>query len=150
MTTADQPSIGRYDNGEHLLAARVYYEDTDFTGFVYHANYLRFFERGRSEMLRVMGPAEDMDGYGAFAITRVEIDFKQAAKIHDELLIRTAFHGAKGARMTFIQKIERAGVLLAQAKVVAVPISETGRVRRPTDGELALWARHQKADPPAQ
>ena len=53
--TVETPSIGRIENGEHLLPVRVYYEDTDFTGVVYHANYLRFFERGRSEMLRVMG-----------------------------------------------------------------------------------------------
>lgn len=140
----DTPASGRYDGDAHLLPARVYYEDTDFTGVVYHANYLRFFERGRSEFLRVMGPPEGREGPGAFAITRIEIDYRAGARIHDALLIRTAFLGSKGARMTFEQQIERDGKLLCQALVVAVPITEEGRVRRPSEAELALWARYQR------
>jgi acyl-CoA thioester hydrolase len=142
----DIPTSGRYENHEHLLPVRVYYEDTDFTGVVYHANYLRFFERGRSEFLRLMGDAEGMDGPGAFAITRIEVDYRAGARIHDALLIRTAFVGAKGARMTFEQRLERGGSLLCKAVVIAVPIHETGKVRRPSDAELALWARYTRPD----
>lgn len=65
--TDDTPSIGAIRDGEHRLAVRVYYEDTDFTGVVYHGNYLRFFERGRSDMLRVMGTPPGRDDHGAFA-----------------------------------------------------------------------------------
>jgi acyl-CoA thioester hydrolase len=142
----DTPTFGRYANHEHLLPVRVYYEDTDFTGVVYHANYLRYFERGRSEFLRLMGPPEGMDGPGAFAITRIEVDYKAGARIHDALLIRTAFLRAKGARLTFEQRLERSGTLICQAVVIAVPIQENGKVRRPSDGELTLWAAYQRPD----
>lgn len=140
----DTPTSGRYENHAHLLPLRVYYEDTDFTGVVYHANYLRFFERGRSEFLRWMGPPEGMDGPGIFAITRMEIDYRAGARIHDSLVVRTSFLGARGARMTFEQKLERDGALLCQAVVIAVPIQEDGRVRRPSQAELSLWAEYQR------
>jgi acyl-CoA thioester hydrolase len=141
---ASDPTSGSYIDHEHRLPVRVYYEDTDFTGVVYHANYLRFFERGRSEFLRLMGPPAGMDDPGAFAVTRIEIDFKSAARIHDALTVRTAFLGTKGARLTFDQRIDRGGTRLCQALVTAVPIQANGKVRRPSDAELELWARHQR------
>ena len=83
------PSAGQMDGPTHLLPIRVYYEDTDFTGVVYHGAYVRFFERGRSDFLRLAGihhaelqhRADPM----AFAVTRIEIDFKRAAKIGDRV-----------------------------------------------------------------
>jgi acyl-CoA thioester hydrolase len=146
--STDLPSPGRLDGGVHLLPARVYYEDTDFTGVVYHANYLRFFERGRSEYLRVMGTPEGQDDWGAFAVIRVEIDYKAAARIHDALLIRTAFTGMKGPRLNFEQVVERDGAILCAAKVVAVAIHPDGRARRPSPAELTLWERHRAAPNP--
>ena len=131
------------------MPARVYYEDTDFTGVVYHANYLRFFERGRSEFLRVMGPAEGRsEDPGAFAVIHVSIDFRAPARIHDSLLIYTAFAGMKGPRLIFRQRAERAGVLLCQAEVIAVAIYPDGRARRPSPAELAHWERHKKPAAP--
>ena len=145
----DQPYPGRLEAGEHLLPARVYYEDTDFTGVVYHANYLSFFERGRSEFLRVMGPAAGRGADpGAFAVTHISIDFKAPARIHDALLVRTAFAGMKGPRLIFSQRAERGGVLLCQAEVVAVAIYPDGRARRPSLAELAHWERHKKPAAP--
>jgi acyl-CoA thioester hydrolase len=139
-----RPDIGRISGGEHVLAARVYYEDTDFTGVVYHANYLRFFERGRSEYLRVMGPPEGGgDDPGAFAVVRIEIDFRAPARIHDELVIHTAFRGMKGPRMFFGQSVRRNGAVLCAAEVTAVAIHPDGRARRPTAAELSLWERHR-------
>lgn len=141
----DIPDSGRLEAGEHLLAARVYYEDTDFTGVVYHANYLRFFERGRSEFLRVMGPVDGRgEDPGAFAVVRIAIDFKAPARIHDALVIRTAFAGMKGPRLIFRQRAERDGVLLCEAEVVAVAIHPDGRARRPSAAELSHWERHRK------
>jgi len=137
--------MGRLEEGEHLLPVRVYYEDTDFTGVVYHANYLKFFERGRSEYLRVMGPAEGMgEDPGAFAIIHISIDFRSAARIHDVLLMRTAFMGMKGPRLIFHQKIERSGQVLCEAEVVAVAIHADGRVRRPNATEISHWEKHRK------
>ena len=96
---------------------RVYYEDTDFTGVVYHANYLRYFERGRSEMLRVMGTPPDREDHGAFAVTRVTIDYRAAARIHDALLVRTRFTGMKGPRLNFNSKsIGRGRIVLPRRR----------------------------------
>ena len=137
---------GSIRDGRHHMQVRVYYEDTDFTGVVYHANYLRFFERGRSEFLRVMGPVEGRgEDPGAFAVVHISIDFKAPARIHDALLIRTAFSGMKGPRLIFSQRAERGGVLLCQAEVVAVAIHPDGRPRRPSPAELAHWEKHRKA-----
>src|ERR1700754_2806240 len=118
--TQDLPSSGRLEDGQHVLPVRVYYEDTDFTGIVYHANYLRFFERGRSEFLRVMGTPQDRSDHGIFAVTRVEIDYKAPARIHDALIVRTGFEGMKGPRLNFRQRIERDGLVLCEAVVIAV------------------------------
>ena len=145
----DQPYPGRLEAGEHLLPARVYYEDTDFTGVVYHANYLRFFERGRSEFLRVMGPAPGRgEDPGAFAVIHIGVDFKAPARIHDALVIRTGFAGMKGPRLIFNQRVERDGVLLCQAEVVAVAIYPDGRARRPSPAELSHWEKHKKRAAP--
>lgn len=141
--TGETPTIGHIENGAHLLPARVYYEDTDFTGVVYHANYLRFFERGRSEMLRVMGTPPDREDHGAFAVTRVVIDYKAPARIHDALLIETRFAGMKGPRLNFRQAITRDGALLVEAEVVAVAIHPDGRVRKPSATELAHWEAYK-------
>ena len=139
----DLPSIGRIVNGEHLLPVRVYYEDTDFTGVVYHATYLRFFERGRSEMLRVMGTPPDREDHGAFAVTRIVIDYKGAARIHDALVVHTAFTGMKGPRLNFRQTITRDGMTLTEAEVVAVAIHPDGRARKPSATELLHWEAYK-------
>lgn len=139
---SDLPSIGRIVDGDHLLPVRVYYEDTDFTGVVYHATYLRFFERGRSEMLRVMGVPPGQPDHGIFAVTHISIDYRAPARIHDALLVRTSFAGMKGPRLNFRQRVEREGKLLTEAEVVAVAIHADGRARRPSAAELAHWAAH--------
>lgn len=135
----DTPSIGRIVDGEHRLPVRVYYEDTDFTGVVYHANYLRYFERGRSEMLRVMGVPPDREDHGAFAVTRVQIDYRGAARIHDSLLVTTRFTGLKGPRLFFGQRILRGQSVLTEAQIEAVAIHPDGRARKPSQGELMHW-----------
>jgi acyl-CoA thioester hydrolase len=137
---SDMPSIGRIVDREHLLPVRVYYEDTDFTGVVYHATYLRYCERGRSEMLRVMGVPPGQSDHGIFAVTRVVIDYHAPARIHDSLLVRTAFARMKGPRLIFRQRIERDSRVLVDAEVVAVAIHPDGRARKPSVAELAHWA----------
>ena len=92
---------------QHWIDVRVYYEDTDFTGMVYHANYLRFFERGRSDFLRDAGVSHqdllDRPDPAAFTLVRAEVDFKRAAKVDDLLRIATRYVGVKGPRMRFEQ-----------------------------------------------
>ncbi|MEM9739217.1 MAG: YbgC/FadM family acyl-CoA thioesterase [Pseudomonadota bacterium] len=120
--------------GRHWKRVRVYYEDTDFTGMVYHANYLRFFERGRSDFLRDAGVSHvsllERDDPAAFTIIRAEIDFKAAARIDDTLDIVTTYGGAAGAEIFFSQKCFRGETLIAGVEITAVQIHADGRPRR--------------------
>lgn len=120
---------------EHRLSVRVYYEDTDFTGVVYHANYVRYFERGRSDFLRLIGVGHaellSLAEPVAFVITQLQIDFKKPARIDDALLVRTTYDQLKGARLQIAQKIERTGELLCSAVVQAACITLDGRPTRP-------------------
>ena len=120
---------------QHWLEVRVYYEDTDFTGMVYHANYLRFFERGRSDHLRDAGVSHqsllERDDPAAFTIIRAEVDYKAAAQVDDLLRIGTRYIGTKGARIFFDQTCWRGEDVIAEAKIIAVQIHTDGRPRRP-------------------
>ena len=114
---------------------RVYYEDTDFTGVVYHANYVRYFERGRSDFLRLagVGHAELLDrpDPAAFVVTSLSIDFKRPARIDDALLVRTTYDVARGAKLEIAQAILRGEETIAAATVAAACITLQGRPRRP-------------------
>ena len=133
MTQA--PSAGVIVGREHQLAVRIYYEDTDFTGMVYHANYLRYFERGRSDFFRLAGISHSefltLPEPTAFTLTRIELDFKRAARIDDALTVRTTYDSVTGARLNVTQSITRGDELIAQAKVTAVCIDLKGRAIRP-------------------
>ncbi|MEM8633300.1 MAG: YbgC/FadM family acyl-CoA thioesterase [Pseudomonadota bacterium] len=123
------------DQMQHWTEIRVYYEDTDFTGMVYHANYLRFFERGRSNHLRDAGISHQAllkrPDPAAFTLTRVEVDYKKAAQVEDVLRICTRYTGTKGARILFHQIAFRDQEIVAAADITAVQIHADGRPRRP-------------------
>jgi acyl-CoA thioester hydrolase len=133
-----EPSAGWFEGREHVLPVRVYYEDTDFTGVVYHANYVRYFERGRSDFLRLAGVSHtdllERHDPAAFVVTRMEIDFRKPAKIDDALLVRTTYDVAKGARLSISQRITRGDEVIATAAVSAACISLDGRPRKPPAG----------------
>ncbi|MDE2356328.1 MAG: YbgC/FadM family acyl-CoA thioesterase [Alphaproteobacteria bacterium] len=136
MTTASEPALGGVlDGGVHRMTVRVYYEDTDFTGLVYHASYVRFFERGRTEFLRALdlGHAALLARPDpcAFAVTRLDVRFLKAARIDDLVVVTTAWRAFKGARMQIGQRIDRAGEPIAEAEVEAVCIDARGAARRP-------------------
>ncbi|MGR4865765.1 YbgC/FadM family acyl-CoA thioesterase [Caulobacter sp. LARHSG274] len=141
-SAAPQPTAGVVDGREHQLPVRIYYEDTDFTGVVYHANYLRYLERGRSDFFRVIGIShtEMAKVDTAFALTRMEIDFKRAARVDDALLVRTTYDRVKGPRLFVSQRITRGDELIAQAVVEAVCITMDGRPRKPTAQMVAMLA----------
>ena len=130
-----EPSCGAFDGIEHVLPVRVYYEDTDFTGVVYHANHVRYFERGRSDYLRLagIGHAELLERPDpcAFVITRLTVDFRRAARIDDALVVRTAYDTIKGPRMFIRQSVTRAAEVIATAEVEAACITLDGKPRRP-------------------
>jgi acyl-CoA thioester hydrolase len=117
----------------HSIQVRVYYEDTDFSGAVYHAAYLHFFERGRTEFLRAEGihHSELAQEGIAFAVRSIEIDFPRAARIDDLLVVDTAVIEVSGARLTLDQSIERGDELMARAKVVVVAVKDGRAVRLP-------------------
>lgn len=130
-----EPSAGWIVGREHHLAVRVYYEDTDFTGVVYHGNYVRYFERGRSDFLRLIGANHagllDHEAPAAFTIGRIELDFRRPARIDDALTVVTTYEHLRGARLDALQRIVRGSELLAEARVHAACIDLKGRPHRP-------------------
>jgi acyl-CoA thioester hydrolase len=120
----------------HRLMARVYYADTDFSGVVYHARYLEFLERGRSDYLRLAGVhhtelAEGKHGERiVWVVRRMEIDFRSPARMDDILTIDTRTDDISGARIFMGQQLKRDGEVLVEAKVEAAIIGETGRPKR--------------------
>ncbi|GJL92583.1 tol-pal system-associated acyl-CoA thioesterase [Hyphococcus sp.] len=121
----------------HYLTIRIYYEDTDFSGVVYHAAYLKFFERGRTEALRACGVHHSellkRNEPLAFAVRKMTTEWLVPAKIDDLLEVRTRFVSAKGARMELAQEIWREETLLARAEVEAACMNLSGRARRLPD-----------------
>jgi acyl-CoA thioester hydrolase len=126
---------GELTAGGHRLVQRVYYEDTDFSGLVYHARYLHFLERGRTDYLRCLGVEQrelvnaDEEGL-VFVVHRMEIDFKGPARMDDMLTIHTVTEKAGGAKMVLSQEIRRGDTLLIAAKVIIAVINAKGRPRR--------------------
>lgn len=126
----------------HHFPVRIYYEDTDFSGYVYHAAYLKFFERGRTEFLRDLGihHVELIQDGIAFAVRKMEIDFLGAAKIDDLLTVETKVAEATPVRLVLEQTILREDTALTKARVMVVAIKTSGGpVRLPA----ALRARFQ-------
>jgi acyl-CoA thioester hydrolase len=130
------------DRPPFLHHVRIYYEDTDFSGVVYHAAYLKFFERGRTEALRASGVhhtellkrAEPL----AFAVRKMTTEWIVPARIDDLLEVRTRFRDIRGARMLLNQEIWRGETLLARAEVEAVAMTLEGRPRRVPADLVAL------------
>jgi acyl-CoA thioester hydrolase len=133
--TNDLPSAGRIEGRAHALPVRIYYEDTDFTGLVYHANYARYFERGRSDFLRLMGVRHsdllEGESPSGFAVSRLAMDFLKPARIDDALLVRTRYEALRGPRIFIAQTLERSAETLVKAEVEVCCISLTGRPRKP-------------------
>lgn len=126
----------------HSLPVRVYYEDTDFSGFVYHASYLRFMERGRTELLRGLAGDQselhrDADGL-VFVVRRMEIDYLRPARMDDALTIVTGTRDLRGASMHLHQEVRRGGDILVRAEVVVACVREGRAIRLPDSLRRAL------------
>ena len=136
MTGTIHSLSGELTEAGHRLVQRVYYEDTDFSGVVYHARYLHFLERGRTDYLRLLGVEQgslvlegDREGL-VFVVHRMEIDFKAPARMDDILTILTSTEKAGGAKMILNQEIRRGDQLLIAARVIIAVINAAGRPRR--------------------
>jgi acyl-CoA thioester hydrolase len=139
-----QPACGQWgDDHVHRLPVRVYYEDTDFSGIVYHARYLHFFERGRTESLRALGVHHsELIGSAdpvAFAVRHMDIHWLKPAKVDEALTVETLYRPNKGPRLNMEQAIMRGGETLCTATVEAVIIDPAGRPRRPPKWMIEVW-----------
>jgi acyl-CoA thioester hydrolase len=119
-------------SGPHRFSVRVYYEDTDFSGNVYHSAYLHFFERARTEFLRSIGVhhSELIQQGIAFAVRSMQIEFDAAAHIDDLLEVETRVETVSPARLSLDQRIVLQGKVITRAKVLVVAINATGRPAR--------------------
>lgn len=129
-------TLGWFEGRSHYYPLRVFYEDTDFTGVVYYANYLRFFERARSSFFRLAGISHaellEREQPLGFAIRKIELDYKRPARIDDELSILTHYDRYKGPRLWVSQTVFRGDEVLVTAKSEAACIDFNGRPKRPT------------------
>ena len=125
---------GRLIPGGHALDVRVYYEDTDFSGIVYHANYLRYCERGRSDFLRMAGVRHLVMLEGetklVWTLRRIALDYMRPARVDDLLMVRTRYTEMAGARLVGEQEIYKGAELLCTARIEAAGITLDGRPRR--------------------
>jgi len=129
----DQPTVGRFVGTEHRFPVRVYFEDTDLSGVVYHANYLRFMERARSDMLRLAGVdqrAAHEAGEGAYAIADLSIRYRAPARLDDALLVCTIVREVRSASVVIHQRVMRDTLVLTEAAVTAAFVAPSGRPRR--------------------
>lgn len=132
---------GRLDVGpegkRHILPVRVYFEDTDFSGLVFHGSYVRYCERGRSDFLRLLGSDHRKliaPGAGsepaAFVVRRMDFDFRRPATIDEVLEVVTFVSEVGGASLTLDQLVRRDGALLVKARVTVVLVSQSGKPMR--------------------
>lgn len=128
-----KPADGIMRGRAHLFPLRVYFEDTDVAGIVYYANYLRFIERARSDMLRLVGVDQRgalEGGEGVYAVAEVSVKYRAPAKLGDDLVVVTEIEAVRAASVLIQQRVMRADQLLADARVTAAFLSPDGRPRR--------------------
>ena len=116
----------------HSYPVRVYYEDTDMAGIVYHANYLRYIERARSDFVRQLGQDQNAmrEGGVVWVVRRIEADYLAPAKFEDVLSVETWVHDVSGVRLTMDQLVKRDETELFRARVTAVCMSTEGKPLR--------------------
>ena len=129
----DQPVEGRFDGKEHRFPVRVYFEDTDLSGVVYHANYLRYMERARSDMLRLAGIDQrrfQEAGEGAYAVSSLAIRYRRPARLDDALVVVTRLIQVRAASVDIQQRVMRGTEILSDADVTAALVGASGRPKR--------------------
>ena len=134
MTAYPEPPGGSFDGPVHRFPLRVYFEDTDLSGVVYHANYLRFMERGRTEFFRLAGISKmaglEEDEPTAWAIRSIAVKYHRPARLDDAVTVRTILTGLSGARMRATQRVMCGDTLLVEGRIEACITTLTGKARR--------------------
>jgi acyl-CoA thioester hydrolase len=140
----DQPYRGGFVGPEHHFALSVYFEDTDAAGIVYYANYLKFMERARSDMIRAAGVDQvgEINRSGsAYAVAEVSIKYVRPARLGDDLVVVSTVEAVRGVSVLIQQRVMRAAEVLTDASVTAAFLSADGRPQRqPRD-----WVERFKA-----
>ena len=142
MSAASAPTSGRIEGGIHVLPLRVYYEDTDAAGIVYYANWLRFLERGRTELLRVLGQEHSAlraERGISWVVRRCAIDYLKPARLDEMIEVRTSCGELRGASLDMLQQATRGTEILVRAELMVACMGEGGRpVRLPPQVREAL------------
>lgn len=134
----DLPTEGHIAAGRHYLPIRVYFEDTDLTGVVYHANYLRYMERARTEMLRLTGVVHTemmATQTGYYAVHEMHVTWSRPARLDDQLTVVSRVTQVRAAATCLVHDVMRGAELLCSAKVTAAFLAMDGRPRR----QSKLW-----------
>lgn len=146
---SDRPYTGRFEDGEHRYAVRVYYEDTDAGGVVYHANYLRFFERARTDMLALLGAdlAHALSiGEGGYVVADAHIKYRQPAKLGDALIVVSRLHELRSATCVVQQRVMRDGQVVVEGRITVAFVGADGRPRRQPAAWIEAFRAVQKED----
>ena len=141
---SDRPYAGRFVDGEHRFAVRVYYEDTDAGGVVYHANYLRFFERARTDLLALLGAdlGETLSaGEGGYVVAEAQLKYVRPAKLGDALVVASRLAELRQASCVVQQRVMRDGQVLVEGRLTVAFVGADGRPRR----QPAAWIEAFKA-----
>ncbi|MEA3004020.1 MAG: acyl-CoA thioester hydrolase [Sphingomonadales bacterium] len=142
-----RPADGQMRGNTHFFPVRVYFEDTDLAGIVYHANYLRFMERARSDMLRTAGidqRAAVEAGEGVYAVADLSIRYRASARLDDDLVVATRVETVRAASVVIQQRVMRGQDILTEAVVTAAFITPEGRPRRQPRAWVETFLRLQQ------
>ncbi len=145
MSGIDQPYAGAFIGGTHHFALRVYFEDTDVAGIVYYANYLKYMERARSDMLRCVGVDQRgalEAGEGVYVVAEANIKYRAPARLDDALVVLSALREVRAASCVIQQRVMRGTEMLAEAIITAAFLVD-GRPRRQPGAWLEAFRRLQ-------
>jgi len=142
--------LGSFDGKTHVLPISVYYEDTDLSGVVYHANYLRYMERGRTEFFRLAGISKmaglEDEEPTAWAIRSAQLQYHRPARLDDVIHVRSSLIGLSGARLKAVQRVMGGETLLVEGRIEACITTLTGKPRRLPKNVLQTLAPFIVAD----
>lgn len=150
MVSQLKPPSGQIEGSCHFYPVRVFFEDTDLSGIAYHANYLKWCERARSDLLRVLGidqRAAFEAGEGVYAVSEAQIKWRRPARLDEELVVQTRALELRAASARMEQRVMRGEELLAQVDIVAAFVTPQGRPRRQPDEWRRAFEEFVTKDP---
>lgn len=143
------PVSGQFKDGEHVFALRIYFEDTDLSGLVYHANYLRYMERARSDMLRLLGIDQrgaKERGEGVYAVAELAMSYRAPARLDDDLIVRSRLTQLSAVRCVIAQSVWRGTTELTRGSVTVAFLDPAGRPRRQPADWIDRFKPHLRKD----